>query len=662
MNAEMMPECPQCGARMPPGAPAGLCPRCMMAMLVQPETAPARPPSAARSPLPPEQIAPHFPQLEVLECLGRGGMGVVYKARQKTLHRFVALKLLAPERAGDPQFAARFEKEAHALAALNHPNIVTVYDHGQVGEFYYLLMEFVDGVTLQHLLVGGRVATREALAIVPQICDALQYAHDQGIVHRDIKPENILLDRRGRVKVADFGLAKIVGHAGEPAAAGGQGAAATLTDAGKVMGTPQYMSPEQLQAPGGVDHRTDIYALGVVFYQMLTGELPGKKIEPPSKKVAIDVRLDEVVLRALERKPEQRYQQASLLKTQVATIVSEMDPPPAGPPAPQKEPGVPPAPHQPAPGTPPAGRRRARFIGLGGGLLLLAGLVALPWFLYSPPGGVPAGLVAWWPGEGNGMDAVGTNPAAIFGPVTFENGIVGQAFGLDGHSGYLSVPASPVLNVGAGGGLTITAWIRPSAFKETPGIGARGPIIEWDSASLDGLSLWAEPGNVLSASLVGSSGPNRRPASLQTPRGALITSQWQWVALTYDKQSGNAVLYINGNPAAAQNFGPLTPQTSYPINIGKRTASVAGQGDAFGGLVDEVAIYNRALSASELHRLYAKFPVHRPALPAARSPAAHLIGWWKLDEGSGTVAKDHCLVSPHAGELVNAPQWRVLRN
>jgi len=289
---------------------------------------------SAQPPLPPEEIAPHFPQLEILEYLGRGGMGVVYKARQRSLNRLVALKLLAPERAGDQQFAARFEKEARALAALNHPNIVTIHDHGQAGGFCYLLMEYVDGVTLRQLMARERISPREALAIVPEICDALQFAHDQGIVHRDIKPENILMDRRGRVKVADFGLAKIVeGRAGSPVPAksgGGPSAgapgtpppASDLTDAGRIMGTPHYMSPEQIHAPGEVDHRADIYALGVVFYQMLTGELPGRKIEPPSKKVSIDVRLDEVVLRALEKEPELRYQQASVLKTQIETIAS----------------------------------------------------------------------------------------------------------------------------------------------------------------------------------------------------------------------------------------------------------------------------------------------------------------------------------------------------
>jgi serine/threonine protein kinase len=191
-------------------------------------------------------------------------------------------------------------------------------------------MEYVDGVTLRQLLNAGRISPREALAIVPQICDALQYAHDQGIVHRDIKPENILLDRRGRVKVADFGLAKIIANDGradlpvsrEEGTAQQHRPTDALTDAGKVMGTPQYMAPEQREHPGEVDNRADIYALGVVFYQMLTGELPGKPLQPPSNKVSIDVRLDEVVLRALEKKPELRYQQVSEVKTMVETIAA----------------------------------------------------------------------------------------------------------------------------------------------------------------------------------------------------------------------------------------------------------------------------------------------------------------------------------------------------
>jgi predicted Ser/Thr protein kinase len=315
-------KCPQCGTPIPSGALAGLCPACLLKMgasetVTDPKQSQFNPPTV-------EELAPLFPQLEILHLIGKGGMGAVYRARQRQLDRIVALKILPPGIGSDPAFAERFAREAKALAKLNHPGIVTIYDFGRADGLFYFFMEFVDGVNLRQLLAGGRVSAREALAIVPQICDALQFAHDQGIVHRDIKPENILLDRRGRVKVADFGLAKIMGG-GESAAGAYASGSPSLTDSGRVMGTPNYMSPEQIQAPGEVDHRADIYALGVVFYQMLTGELPGKKIEPPSKKVSIDVRLDEIVLRALEEKPELRFQQASILKTQVETIASETD-------------------------------------------------------------------------------------------------------------------------------------------------------------------------------------------------------------------------------------------------------------------------------------------------------------------------------------------------
>ena len=316
MSNESLPKCPQCGTPLPENAPAGLCPNCLMALNLKTETAFTDDTSAAQPPLPPEQIAPHFPQLEILECLGRGGMGVVYKARQKTLNRLVALKLLAPERVRDAKFAERFTREAQALAALNHPNIVTIYDFGQAGGFYFLLMEFVDGVNLRQLLRTRKIAPEEALAIVPPLCDALQFAHDRGIIHRDIKPENLLLDKVGRVKVADFGIAKMLGTVN------GGGNAAPENATQSAVGTPGYSAPEQKTDPQRVDSRADIYSLGVVFHEMLTGELPGKRLEPPSSKVQIDVRLDEVVLRALEQKPELRYQQVSEVKTMVETIAT----------------------------------------------------------------------------------------------------------------------------------------------------------------------------------------------------------------------------------------------------------------------------------------------------------------------------------------------------
>src|SRR5260370_4050948 len=209
--------CPQCGARMPADAPEGLCPKCLlMGQTSMAATEPPRTDDVAgyqghfTAPTP-KDLSKLFPQLEILELLGQGGMGAVYKARQPGLDRLVALKILPPEAVRDPAFAERFSREARALAKLNHPNIVSVYDSGKAGDLYYFIMEFIDGVNLRQLLPPRHIQPREALQIVPQICDALQFAHDEGIVHRDIKPENILLDKRGRVKIADFGIAKLLG-------------------------------------------------------------------------------------------------------------------------------------------------------------------------------------------------------------------------------------------------------------------------------------------------------------------------------------------------------------------------------------------------------------------------------------------------------------------
>jgi hypothetical protein len=238
-------------------------------------------------------------------------MGVVYRARQAGLDRVVALKILTRDREADPRFAERFAREARALARLNHPNIVTIHDFGETGGLCYLLMELVDGLSLRQLLQSGQLSPETGLAVVPRICEALQYAHEQGVVHRDIKPENILLDRKGRVKIADFGIARIVGS---------DTSGARLTEATQVIGTPHYMAPEQVERPLIVDHRADIYSLGVVFYEMLTGELPLGKFQPPSRRAELDVRLDEVVLRALEKEPERRYQRASEMRDDVEMI------------------------------------------------------------------------------------------------------------------------------------------------------------------------------------------------------------------------------------------------------------------------------------------------------------------------------------------------------
>lgn len=311
-----LPTCPKCGKPLPASAPRQLCPECLLRAGFPTgrqfmSTSAGSERRAAFTPPAPAALAPLFPQLEISTCIGQGGMGAVYRARQPALDRLVALKILRPPTSDDPGFAERFTREARTLAKLSHPNIVAVHDYGQAGAYHYLLMEFVDGMNLRQLLNAGMISPKEALAIVPPICDALQFAHDQGIVHRDIKPENILLGKNGTVKIADFGLAKLVGAGGEDA---------SLTGAGDVMGTPHYMAPEQVEKPREVDHRADIYSLGVVFYQMLTGELPLGRFGPPSRKVRIDVRLDEIVLRALEKEPDLRYQRASALRTEVETV------------------------------------------------------------------------------------------------------------------------------------------------------------------------------------------------------------------------------------------------------------------------------------------------------------------------------------------------------
>jgi predicted Ser/Thr protein kinase len=303
--------CTKCDAEIPSDSTALLCPKCLLALGFEsrfPGVDPTTAYPAGFVPPPPQELERLFPQLEILELFGRGGMGAVYKARQKHLDRLVAVKILPPDIGRDSSFAERFSREAKALARLNHPSIVAVYDFGHADGLYYFIMEYIDGANLRQLIESNSLSPSEALAIVPQICDALQFAHDEGIVHRDIKPENVLVDRRGRVKIADFGLAKLVGR---------DEADRSLTGTNQVMGTPHYMAPEQVEDPQHVDHRADIYSLGVVFYEMLTGELPIGRFAPPSKKVQVDVRLDEVVLKALEKEPQQRYQRASEVKTEI---------------------------------------------------------------------------------------------------------------------------------------------------------------------------------------------------------------------------------------------------------------------------------------------------------------------------------------------------------
>jgi hypothetical protein len=313
-------KCARCGAPLPAGAdPEQPCARCLLRVGI--EFSPA---SGQRVPAPSlAELQPHFPRLELLALVGEGGMGAVYKARDRELDRLVALKILTLRDedgiSGSAEFDERFAREARAMARLAHPNIALVYDHGKAGPWSYLVLEYVDGENLRRVMRTRQVKPSEALRWVGEICSALQYAHENGVVHRDIKPENVLVDAKGRVKVVDFGLAKLLDRRpGE----------ATLTATQQSLGTWHYMAPEQYERPQIVDHRADIYSLGVVLYELLTGQVPVGRFDLPSQKIQVDVRVDEVVMKALAREPEKRWQAAGEVKSKVDDIGTGAGAPP----------------------------------------------------------------------------------------------------------------------------------------------------------------------------------------------------------------------------------------------------------------------------------------------------------------------------------------------
>jgi predicted Ser/Thr protein kinase len=261
------------------------------------------------------------------EVLGRGGMGVVYKATQLSLNRPVAIKVLPEEVCGQPQFTERFKREVDILARLSHPNVVTVFERGEIDGRLYVVMEYVHGTALREVMRKGPLPSAEALVIVRGVLAALEHAHGKGIIHRDIKPENVLVATGGIVKVADFGLSRLLGPTD----------ATRLTHTNLLLGTYEYMAPEQREKAKEADERADIYATGVVLYEMLAGELPIGHFAALSRKrpKECDARIDEIVERSLAKSPADRYQRASEMGAAVSRVLSAAMLPPEAPPVPE---------------------------------------------------------------------------------------------------------------------------------------------------------------------------------------------------------------------------------------------------------------------------------------------------------------------------------------
>ncbi len=254
----------------------------------------------------PADLAPLFPGYEIQSLIATGGMGAVYCAVQKSLDRTVALKILPMELSSDAAFCAGFEAEAKAMARLNHPNLIGVYDFGEVNGMLYIIMEFVPGKSIFHSADGIAIDPSEVIRLVTGICHGLAHAHQHGIIHRDIKPSNVLLDLNAQPKIGDFGLARPLDR--------------KIEEGEEIFGTPHYTAPEVVNDPHSVDHRADIFSVGVLLHELLTGKLPDNDPRPASLISHCDTRFDAIIRRATQPVPAARYASATEIATELQAI------------------------------------------------------------------------------------------------------------------------------------------------------------------------------------------------------------------------------------------------------------------------------------------------------------------------------------------------------
>ncbi len=255
---------------------------------------------------------PELKDYEIVAKIGQGGIAEIYKARQKSLNRFVAIKFLFGELTADPDIVRRFDREAETIAALNHPHIVHVIDKGVIDGRYYFVMEYVDGTSFRDVIYSDEFSLWDKLEIIVMILKGLDYAHKNGVIHRDIKPANILIDKNRHPFVADFGIAQILNKPDYD-----------QTNSDVVMGTLAYMSPEQRESSSNVDLTTDIFAVGIMMYEILVGRRPVGRFALPSEiNPHLPGKLDEIIIRALQENPKDRYQSAVELKDEILNVIS----------------------------------------------------------------------------------------------------------------------------------------------------------------------------------------------------------------------------------------------------------------------------------------------------------------------------------------------------
>jgi serine/threonine protein kinase len=584
---------------------------------------------------------------EILEVVGRGGMGTVFRAFDEKLHRVVALKALAPQLATSSVARQRFVREARAAAAVTHDNVIAIHAVEDAGPVPYLVMRFVNGPTLQKKLDHtGPLSLKEILRIGLQTAEGLAAAHRQGLVHRDVKPANILLENGvERVRLTDFGLAR----AGDDA---------SLTQSGVVAGTPMYMSPEQAQGEP-VDFRSDLFSLGSVLYVMCTGHPPFRaptsmavlkrvceETPRPIREINPELPpwLGDLLTRLHAKVPADRFASAQEVADLLARHLAELQhvatpPPPATPPARGTERlplaswgertelrSPPEPPREKSAAAAPRPRRR----GLTAALILLALLAGLglceatgvtdvrgtvlrlfssadrpvteatradnsklPQTAKAPAAvPAPAGLVSWWRGEGNARDVRGNNHGTAVGNVSYASGQVGLAFKFDGFE-QIEVAGSPDLSLTSA--VTMEAWIKPIGLRPEK---YYGTLIAKGSDTNRNYTLFLSPRRALHMSYYTTDKTN---VLLETDNDLVPFEQFSHVAGVIDTTRGVMEIYHNGKLVATRPTpGPMVPN-NLPLTIGRSDS--AGVVFGFYGLIDEPAVYNRALSQAEIQSI-----------------------------------------------------------